>query len=64
VEAVDEFEAERDQKRDEEQQERRERRDFDAGGVDVRIDAVGDEQQDGGDNAPEENAGKRVNSAG
>ena len=47
VEAVDEFEAERDQQRDEKQDIGQVGRDPRAGGVDIDIDAVGDEQQRG-----------------
>jgi len=63
VEAVDEFEAERDQERDEEEQERQVVRDLRAGRIDVGIDAVGNEQQDGRNDATENNAGYRVDGA-
>ena len=63
VEAVDEFEAERDQQRDEEEQERQVVRDLCAGLIDVGIDAVGNEQQDGRNDAAENNAGYRVDGA-
>jgi hypothetical protein len=63
VEAVDEFEAERDQERDEEEQERQVVGDLRAGRVDVGIDAVGNEQQDGRNDAAENNAGYRVDGA-
>ena len=49
VEAVDEFEAERDQHRDAEQQEGRYRGGAAAGGLDVGIDRVGHEEQRAGD---------------
>jgi hypothetical protein len=61
VKAVDELETERNQQRDEEEQEGRVARDFRAGGVDVGIDAVGDEQQDGRDNSPKDDTGQGVN---
>ena len=49
VEAVDEFEAERDQHRQAEQQERHDRRRTAAGAGDVRIDRIGHEKQGAGD---------------
>ena len=60
MEAVDELEAERDQQRDEEQQERQVTGDLGAGGIDVGIDAVGDEQDAGGNDAQEEDPGQRI----
>ena len=60
MEAVDELEAERDQQRDEQQDEGQVGRDLGAGRVDVGIDAVGDEQQPGGENAEEEDHRQRI----
>ena len=60
VEAVDELEAERDQKRDEQQDVGQVSRDPGAGRVDVGIDAVGDEQQSCGENAEEQDHRQRV----
>ena len=61
MKAVDELKPERDQQRDEKKQEGRIARDLRAGGVDVGVDTVGDEQQDGGDDPPKDNAGQRIN---
>ncbi len=60
VETVDEFEAERDQERHEQQDVGQEGGDPHAGGVDVGVDAVGDEQQSGGEDAEEQDHGQRI----
>ncbi|MEY9680403.1 hypothetical protein ABIF13_001177 [Bradyrhizobium elkanii] len=60
MEAVDEFEAERDQQCDEQQDIRQERSDARAGGVDIGIDAVGNEQQRGRNHAQIDNPGERM----
>jgi hypothetical protein len=56
VEAVDEFEAERNQKRNKEQKVGQIIRYPGAGRIDVGIDAVGNEQQGGSDHAHVDNA--------
>ncbi|MGY4361614.1 hypothetical protein ACVW0J_008107 [Bradyrhizobium sp. i1.7.7] len=60
VEAVDEFEAERDQQRDEQEDVGQEGRHLRAGRVDVDIDAVGNEQQACGKDAEEQDHRERV----
>ncbi len=60
VEAVDEFKAERDQERHQQQQIGQVGRHLDAGRVDVGIDAVGDKQQPGGENAEEHDQGQGI----
>jgi hypothetical protein len=63
VKAVDEFEAERDQERDKEQEVGQIVRDLGAGGVDVDIDAIGDEQQRRGNHPHVNDAGQWVKAA-
>ncbi len=53
VEAIDEFEAERDHKCDEQQDEGQVSRDLRAGLVDIDIKAIGDEQEPGRQDAEE-----------
>ncbi|MET4829202.1 hypothetical protein ABH972_006791 [Bradyrhizobium ottawaense] len=60
MEAVDEFEAERDQERDEQQDVGQVARHACAGRVDVDIDAVGDEQQPRGEDAEEQDHRQRI----
>ena len=60
VETVDEFEAERDQERHEQQDVGQVGGDPHAGCVDVDVDAVGDVQQSGGEDAEEQDHGQRV----
>ena len=60
VEAVDEFEAERDQQRHEQQNIGQVGGDPHAGRVDVGVDAVGDVQQPGGEDAEEQDHGQRI----
>jgi hypothetical protein len=60
VETIDEFEAERDQKRDEQQQERQVVRDFHSGGVDIGVNAVGREQDSGAHDAHENDRRQRI----
>ena len=55
VEAIDEFEAERDHQCDEQQDERQVSRDLRAGLVHIDIKAVGDEQEPGRQDAEEKN---------
>ena len=63
VEAVDEFEAERNQQRDKEQEIGQIGRDLGAGRVDVDIDAVGDEQQRGRHDPRVDDARQRMKAA-
>ena len=63
MEAVHEFEGERDQESDEEQEVRQETRDPRAGGVDIGVDAVGNEQQPGCNDAQIDNAGQWMKTA-
>ena len=60
VEAVDEFEAERDQQCHEQQDIGQVGGDPHAGRVDVGVDAVGDVQQSGGEDAEEQDHGQRI----
>ncbi len=64
MEAVDELEPERDQQRDEEQQEGRVTGDGYAARIDIGVDAVGDKQQDGGDDTAKNNGGEGINGTG
>ena len=60
MKAVDELEAERDQQRDEQQKVRQIGGDLGAGGVDVDVNAVGDEQQPAGQNSEKQDHRQRV----
>jgi hypothetical protein len=60
MKTVDEFEAQRDQERDKEQEKRQVTFNFRAGGIDIGIDAVGHEQDGGGDHAQEQDSGQRI----
>jgi hypothetical protein len=63
VKTVDELEAERDQKRNEEQEKRRVACDFCAAFTNVVIDAIGHVQHHSREDAPEENGSQRVDGA-
>src|SRR4051812_24328622 len=61
VEAIDEFESERDQQRHKEQQVGQVCGDFGAGLRDIAVEAVGDEQEGGANDAKEDNDGAWIN---